>query len=209
MAAASSAAAASKPLSTGSFMRASNTKAGHSIAMAHYQKYLDAKQFGKFEDQPEKDLCDPKRFEDFALYLTNLNEEKAGAERAEGEDMCAYKVNTLEQYLSGAKTVIKNRHPANEIWRTEETWYKNIRAAMGRHVSRFFITRGLSLTDKSTEIGREALKEISKELILSNKARELFLLVMTWHSIGRAGEVAFVSWDNCFWDLDNECLVMT
>ena len=62
---------------------------------------------------------------------------------------------------------------------------------------------------KHQAIGRLLLAECCKALLKLNSADRIdkrFKLVATFHAVGRTNELSTFKWNDCIWNLDDECI---
>ena len=112
--------------------------------------------------------------------------------------------------MSGVKESIRLRFPDNPIFQeSNQEWYTKLREGMGTAISRRCILDGVPISRQGKHVGRELVQRIGHALLLENSIESIerrACIVMTFASVGRAGEVAFCQWNNSWWNFDEVLL---
>ena len=162
--------------------RAENTKKGHVLAIKVFEEFLNyLNKDSSFTRCDENFLCNQQTIGEFADWMLSIYKPSE-----DSDDVV--KAGTALQYLSGVKTLIKNKFPKNEIWSNEE-WYSNIRGALEKLLNKSRMNLGLSVSDKAFPLSRLLISEICKHiykrseylyLIINNPNYLLYILTMIY-----------------------------
>jgi hypothetical protein len=153
-----------------------------------------------WEQIDEKDICSEEFWEYFGTFLSMKAVDKSG-------DILAR--DTATQYLSGCKESVRKLYPDNPLWNREKEWYTPLRKNLEKAIERRNNLNGVAHQEKSERIGRSLLTNINKHYFRKGdieSIKRIFILLITWLAIGRAGECAKTSWNNIRWDFDLQCM---
>ena len=184
-----------------------------SAAMKHLDAFyltkslaLNSSGSASSERLTQRELCSEMLFRELATYLTKF------AVKLNGE---LYISGTATQYLSAAKEMAMKKFPRNAIWeeRLLEKWYLSLRVSVEKKGNKRQIQNGQPIAEASLPIGRKLLHFICKGLLKDEKGsvesmKRRLVMIITFHAVGRSGEVICSTWTSAFWDHDLDNLMM-
>jgi hypothetical protein len=104
-----------------------------------------------------------------------------------------------------------SKFPSHEIWATADGgWYSKLRVEIEKKAVRRMMTEGEPVEDRVLPLGDQLLEEIvtvyMKQGDMESQKR-INVLIKTYQSVGRAGEVSLSTWTSTKWCTlyDNEC----
>jgi len=180
------------------------TKNRNSSALAQFAKYLEMRFDGKkrYKELIDSDI-NVELFQCFGGFLID--------HAVHGTTKKPLTLGTAWQYLSDTKTALTKRFKRNELLSSSnELWYKDVRAAVSKHIIKRCIAQGVRISEKTSPVGKELMKRIGEYIIhrasdfSEVKKYSLYnlYLVFTFAAVGRVSEAMFASYNNAMWHCD-------
>ena len=173
-----------------------------SSGMAFFLEFLNVKKL-PFESLPE---IEESLIREFGTFLKTyaVKHYKDGSNEP-------LKPSSGRQYIGAVRTELRHddRFKHQKIWENDAL-FASVSKDVDKHLSRIRIYKGLSVQDRSKPIGRYLLDQICGHLVQENKAdsyKMRCVFVTLFSAVGRSSEVALLSMNTMFWDMDLEVLV--
>jgi hypothetical protein len=186
------------PMTKGSAQR---TVEGRDDAMKQFDRFLNNIGKESWTNLSKEELCDKSLLESFATFLAT------DAKTKQNESIM---VGTATGYFGRVKEFLKSKFPEMPLWGLDEkVWFTPCKAALESAMKRNVIANGGIVQEQADPIGRNLMKSSAKHLWRKNSIKafkNVFVLILTWLSIGRAGEAAKSSWKGLSYDFDSTAL---
>jgi hypothetical protein len=108
---------------------------------------------------------------------------------------------TAWQYLSSIKTYLRSTYKDVALWNEDESvWYQPIRDGIEMRVSQRCFENGLLIRPIGEAVGRNLLKLVVQAYLYRENQKTfneiIFKLLLLYYACGRAGEVAYTTWND-------------
>jgi hypothetical protein len=138
-------------------------------------------------------LCTKTFMSRFALWLVNDARSLTGGQKH-------YSCGAAWGYFGAVKGILMRSFPDAELWRDSGNWYESIRDGMERRVQARCFEEGTLVRPIGDIIGQDLLVLIIRAYLRRpdqiEACEKIFKLIMLYYGIGRAGEIAFSSWNH-------------
>jgi len=190
-----------------SIVATSNTKGTNQTqvtALKRFKQFLETKQIlTPIDELSVEFVCNIRTWEEFGTYLAKFAMKK-------DEDLLmwgAAKVN-----LTQAKVYFERneRYSGNQIW-IDQKWYSDIRDAVEKTILHRCVELGIPLVEKADPVGRELMRDMCDAYMKRGTSEDFqwrAATLTTFLAVGRAGEVAFSSYNLARWNTVYNCLFL-
>eukprot|EP01138_Halocafeteria_seosinensis_P007686 gb/GECG01007854.1/.p1 GENE.gb/GECG01007854.1/~~gb/GECG01007854.1/.p1 ORF type:complete len:124 (+),score=8.39 gb/GECG01007854.1/:1-372(+) len=116
------------------------------------------------------------------------------------------------QYFMYSKTLLERMYPNNSLLKelNDAEWYTEVGGEIKKKVLHRCIREGVPFSEKAPAMLRNDLVTFCRRLLQENGTNSLMkraALVINWLAVGRAGEVALMSWNCLLLPTDGEFLL--
>eukprot|EP01138_Halocafeteria_seosinensis_P012864 gb/GECG01013141.1/.p1 GENE.gb/GECG01013141.1/~~gb/GECG01013141.1/.p1 ORF type:complete len:705 (+),score=90.99 gb/GECG01013141.1/:1-2115(+) len=156
------------------------------------ESFLASKQLPSVDLVEESVVCSQTLLGEYGTYLADHGR-KANGDLLKG--------NTAYQYFMYTKTFLERKYPDNSLLKqlNESEGYTKVGGEIKKKVLRRCIREGIPFSEKAPALLRNDLITFCRRFLDENRPESLMkraALVINWLAVGRAGEVALMSW-NC------------